>query len=193
MVALIHRIAAVSGISHFSPQSFAPHTLNEQFPVGHWTLTECPHTRYSGEDRSSGQTDWRPCKQASSSSEIFQNQIIRTYGNKVQILMQREISSEDVRDHMPKQRLPGTPRPWSCNQTTDQTDGIDDRWMGSSTGFILPGFRIKHNRLIQVLKCCFQDVLTFLKLPLSSCLDIQVFWVSFKSPDAKPPATICCC
>lgn len=69
-----------SGISHFSPQLFAPHTLNEQFPVGHWTLTEYPHARYSGEDRSSGQIDWRPFKQAFSSSEIFQIQIIKTHG-----------------------------------------------------------------------------------------------------------------
>lgn len=158
MVALIHRISSVSVISRFSPQLFAPHSLNKQFPVGHWTLTERPNARYSAEDRASGQTDWRPFKQAFSSSEIFQNQIIKTHGNKVQILVQREISSGDVRDHMPKPRLSGTPKPWSSNQTTDQTDGIGDRWMGSSKGFILPRFRIKLNRLVQILKCCLQQV-----------------------------------
>lgn len=78
MVALTHRISAVSGISHFSPQLFASHTLKEHFLVGHCTLTECPYARHSGEDRFSGKTDWRPFKQAFSSSEIFQNQMIRT-------------------------------------------------------------------------------------------------------------------
>lgn len=160
MVALTHRISAIClRYLSLSPQLFAPHPLNEQFPVEHWTLTDwVPTARYSGEDRSSGQTDWRPFKQAFSSSEIFQNQIIKTHGNQVQILVQRETSSVDVQDHMPKPMLSGAPKPWSSKRTTDQKDGIGSRWMGSSKGFILPGLKIKHNRLIQVLKCCLQQV-----------------------------------
>lgn len=141
-------ICCLRCLSLFSPV-IAPHTQNKEFPVGCWT--ECPHARYSGEDRSSGKTDWRPLKRAFSSSEIFQNQIIKTLRYRC-----RERSA--VRDHKPKTMLSRTPKLWSSNQTTDQIDGMGDRWMGFSKGLNLLGFRIKHNRLVQILKCCFQQV-----------------------------------
>lgn len=73
---------------------------------------------------------------------------------------QSEISGEDARYHVPKPRVSATPKLWPSGLATDQTDtayGIGNGWMGCSK-FILPAPGTKNQRMIQVLKSCFQQV-----------------------------------
>lgn len=101
----------------FPPSALlASHTLKEQFPVGHWILTECPHTRYSGEDgyyRHLCIHFWAEAGGLSNSlfplprySKIKSLQCVATTRYRCWCeTAQSYISGEDARYHVPKTRV----------------------------------------------------------------------------------------
>lgn len=148
----------LSQVSPFFSTSvlLGPHTLNEQFPVGHWIMTEW----YSGEDGS--WASMHPRQRGGLLNRLF---LLRY--SKIRSLkhvaatrftgakQHRARSAVRMRYRVPKTRVSVTSKLLPLSLAIHQTVTafkIDNAWMGCSKWFILPAVRAKQHETIQVLK-----------------------------------------